>query len=418
MKKKRILTLMGSICLTLALVALLLPACAKEEVPVTPTPARPTPVAPTPAPTPAAPAEFEWPSSLKVTTTGVGSSTYAKWCGVMPIMEKSLGIKARIIPEGTDALKPIRLLNKECDFVDQAATCVAEAIEGVGANSDQQRLQLRLIWFGQSANWGYIVRGDSKIKTIYDIKKGTRMVDFTPAPSWYGHVISLIEGVGLILGEDVVIVPIGGYADVYRAVVDGRADITFASTSAAGMYEADANPRGVRWLDLPFEDKQLWEAIVKYSPTCSPTVMSQGVKSAWGHKGIGTAFLIYALAETDQELVYHLAKWFDENYDSFKDVEAMAATMSPDNFRDYLDSCPFPIAEGTTRYLKETGRWTAEDDEWNEAAIKLNTKYVDAWQAAVAEAKAKGIAVDCMNEEWMNLWNNAKKDFPRYKVRL
>lgn len=52
MKKKRLLTLMGSICLALVLMALLLPACAKEEAPVTPAPARPTPVAPAPAPTP------------------------------------------------------------------------------------------------------------------------------------------------------------------------------------------------------------------------------------------------------------------------------------------------------------------------------------------------------------------------------
>jgi len=39
MKKKRLLTLMGSICLVLVLVALLLPACAKEEAPVAPAPA-------------------------------------------------------------------------------------------------------------------------------------------------------------------------------------------------------------------------------------------------------------------------------------------------------------------------------------------------------------------------------------------
>lgn len=39
MKKKRLVTLMGSICLVLVLVALLLPACAKEEAPVAPAPA-------------------------------------------------------------------------------------------------------------------------------------------------------------------------------------------------------------------------------------------------------------------------------------------------------------------------------------------------------------------------------------------
>lgn len=39
MKRKRLLTLVGSICLILVLAALILPACAEEEAPVTPTPA-------------------------------------------------------------------------------------------------------------------------------------------------------------------------------------------------------------------------------------------------------------------------------------------------------------------------------------------------------------------------------------------
>ncbi len=52
MKKKRVLSLLGSICLILVLVALLLPACAKAPAPAAPTPGTPTP---TPTPAPAAP---------------------------------------------------------------------------------------------------------------------------------------------------------------------------------------------------------------------------------------------------------------------------------------------------------------------------------------------------------------------------
>lgn len=52
MKKKRLLTLFGSVCLILVLAALLLPACAREvaPTPVTPTPVTPTPVTPAPVP--------------------------------------------------------------------------------------------------------------------------------------------------------------------------------------------------------------------------------------------------------------------------------------------------------------------------------------------------------------------------------
>ncbi len=69
MKRKKLLTLVGSMCLILVLAALLLPACAKE-VPPTPAPPTPTPTPPviptpptppTPAPpTPAAPTEVHF----------------------------------------------------------------------------------------------------------------------------------------------------------------------------------------------------------------------------------------------------------------------------------------------------------------------------------------------------------------------
>lgn len=72
--KKKLLTIIGSICLVLVLAALLIPGCAKEApvtpapvtpAPVTPAPVTPTPVTPTPVtPTPVTPAPaaevFEW----------------------------------------------------------------------------------------------------------------------------------------------------------------------------------------------------------------------------------------------------------------------------------------------------------------------------------------------------------------------
>jgi len=50
--KKKLLTVIGSVCLVLVLAALLIPGCAREApvAPAAPTPAPPTPAAPTPAP--------------------------------------------------------------------------------------------------------------------------------------------------------------------------------------------------------------------------------------------------------------------------------------------------------------------------------------------------------------------------------
>jgi len=417
MKKKRLLTLVGSICLVLVLVALLLPACAKEEAPVTPTPARPTPVAPSPAPTPAAPTGFEWPKTLTVMCSAVGTSDHARWCGIASIMEKSTGMKVRVIPEDIDALRPTRVFQKECDCVSQSFGEVEMGIAGIGGYSDKERLPIRIMWYGNDTGWSLAVRGDSKLTSIYDIKKGTRVAVNMASTAMQLSTKGILEGLGLT-EEDVVMVPIGGYSDSIRSIGEGKADVTIFSPISSVTYEVAAAPKGLRWLDMPFEDKQLWEGILRYRCTSLPMVMSRGVKSALGKEGYDSSFVLFGLAEADQESVYHLAKWFNENFDAYKDVHANAARMSLDLFRGFLDFCSTPVAEGTIRYLKEIGKWTADDDEWNNAAIELNTKYIEAWQAAVAEAKAKGIVINYTNEEWVNLWNSYKKDFPRFKARL
>jgi len=413
--KKKLLTLLGSICLVLVLVALLLPACAKEEAPVAPTPARPTPVAPTPAPTPAAPAGYEWPDVLRVVSHSVGSSDYARWCGIAPLIEKSTGMKVRVTPEDIDTLKVVRLYEKECDLSTTSDGDVEMGICGAEAHSDKPRLRERIMWPGNDLFFSFCVRGDSKIKSIYDIKKGTRVVKITHSSAMQLGTTAIIEGLGL-RQEDIVWVPVGSFFGIVRAVMEGRADAGLFMTLSS--QEAEANPKGIRWLDLPFEDKQLWESLVKVRPTAMPVTVSWGPKSSLGHSVYGYTYVFFTLAENDQELMYHLAKWFNENYDAYKDTSANAARMGLDVFRNLLNYTSVPIAEGTIKYLKEIGEWAAKDDEWNQAGVEVNEKYIKAWEAAAAEAKSKGIEIDYKNEEWVDLWDAHKTGLPRLKIRL
>jgi len=69
LKRKRLLTLVGSICLVLVLAALLLPACAAEEAPAP---------APTPTPTPTAEV-FEWRFQTHWPTSSASYLPWKKW---------------------------------------------------------------------------------------------------------------------------------------------------------------------------------------------------------------------------------------------------------------------------------------------------------------------------------------------------
>lgn len=55
--------------------------------------------APAPAPAPAPAEKWEWPDSLLFGTQSIGTSNHAVTAGVAPVLEKTTGMRVRVIPE-------------------------------------------------------------------------------------------------------------------------------------------------------------------------------------------------------------------------------------------------------------------------------------------------------------------------------
>ena len=130
----------------------------------------------------------------------------------------------------------------------------------------------------------------------------------------------------------------------------------------------------------------------------------------------------HAKQSTDPELIYNLAKWLGENYEAYKGKHKSNEEMSMDNFRGYLDRARsmyyIPVHGGTVRYLKEKGKWSAEDEAWNEKNKALIKKYVEAYNAAIAAADEKKIEVAPKNKPWLALWGDYKKGLPLLGTKM
>jgi len=122
--------------------------------------------------------------------------------------------------------------------------------------------------------------------------------------------------------------------------------------------------------------------------------------------------------ETDPEMVYHYAKWLDENYDVYKDNHAWNKYMSIDILMQMVETSFIPVHDGLIKYLKEKGLWTAAHDARQEQNIELVTRYVDAFQEAIEMADDQGVIVDPSNEEWAELWYNYRDSLglPPYRM--
>jgi hypothetical protein len=106
----------------------------------------------------------------------------------------------------------------------------------------------------------------------------------------------------------------------------------------------------------------------------------------------------------EEEIAYTVTKAFHLKYDSFKDRYTRMDEYQLQRFADDLLKLTIPAHPGTIKYLKEVGVWTAKHDAHQAERLRVEAERLKAWGAALAEAKAKGIATKPGNEKWLNLW--------------
>lgn len=231
---------------------------------------------------------------------------------------------------------------------------------------------------------------------------------------------SFLAWAGLTL-DDAVLVPFGSFSALIRSIPDGKADVGFIpGLSHAATYEAEAAPHGLRWIELnPNEDPEGALRFWSVTPDRQFAVITEGVPSVQGTWGCLVVSPMAVRFDADEELVYHLTKWLHESWDSYKDKYRYCETsMTLEAMRTYLDSTIDPVHPGTIRYLKEIGQWTEADELRQEYNVNLVNRYIQAFQEAIKIADEKELWVNPANEEWLELWENYKKDIGIPKVRV
>lgn len=367
---------------------------------------------------------FKWPPMLRIATPTTQSASFASTNGWAPIFTSDTGVNVRVVPEDSELRRYMRFaINKEFEMASISIAESAASMEGQDGYKTQRAVPTRVMWFHNDTPWGFAVRGDSDIKTIYDLKKkGVRVALSTQSPPM---MIAVQEALPAFIGwtreeaaANWTFVPVGSYPDNCRTIPDGRADVAYVTPISSITFEMEAHPRGLRWLSMDRADTAGWDRFMQVRPQVLPITMDFGVKSAIGVDGLASAFIYFTRPDLDQEMVYRTTKWLHEAFDRYKEVHAIATRMSLDHFREYLDHSPLPVAEGTIRYLREIGKWTEADDAWNAQAIELMDRWIAARNAAIDEAESKKVRLHFENQEFLDIFAEHTKGIPVFKTRL
>lgn len=360
---------------------------------------------------------WKWPKSISLLTPAVEQAQYGMAVGFASVMEKETGVKISVVAINEDAERMKMVRKKEVVAHVMGTTSMVNCLVAKSsfASRDGGPYHVRTIWPAGYYGATLMVRGDSKIKTWRDIKPGTKRPSIPAIPGIEAGLIAFCSAWTGVDDKDLVKVPIGSPPANMASVVNGKADITIAPCNMSFVHEAAAGPYGLRFLELnPEKDPEAAARFLAVAPTYAFAPNEMGPKASLGIVMAVSYNDIETSADTDPELVYHFAKWLGENYNAYKDKHEMFTMWSVDFWRNYLNNALLPIHDGTIRYLKEIGLWTAADDKLQKENIEIIDRYIKGYQAAIAEADSKKIEVDPLNKKWMDLWDEHKASLPKF----
>jgi len=356
---------------------------------------------------------YQWPKHFSVVTPVVGTANHSLAVAWSSKFSKATGARVAVLPAPNGFARATWLNSGEGRISMLQASDYFDQMDGVqgyaskaGGPADTRVVNITLV-----TAWGYAVRGDSSIKSIDDVKAGTR-ISLAKSSSFLVSGIDALLALRGLKREDVDIVEVGSYGANTAVLAEGRVDVTFTSPISGPSYQAEAGPNGMRWLALPAPDKDR-AAYARYRKIMSgyvPQKTTAGVRSAVGLSMDHAFQANHVRADEDPEFVYQLLKWLDENHASYKGDFTHAHMMNVDNLVAFLEVGALqPLHEGTIRYLKEKGRWKAQYQARQDQLVALAKKREQGYRAAMQAAEKKGIAVDAGNAQWVAFWKDHRQ---------
>ena len=297
---------------------------------------------------------------LSCTTYSVGSTGYATSMGLMEAIQKNEGIKVKVVPAGTDKAKilPLKKDMMQLSLFTGAGQYYALMGLGVFGTSDWGPQPLRLVFAcPQGAIAGMMVRGDSGIKTLSDLK-GKRVVLIPASPACK----ALHEGYlafGGLTWDNVKVVNVSSWGAAWKSVIDGSADTAHCLVASSKAVELAASPHGIHWLPAPAEDKKGWARLNKLCPYLRPYKATKGAGVSEDKPGIIASYYygLICYPDLDEELVYKMTKGIWNGYDIYSPMHPSLKLWTKEGALK-TDRFLSPYHPGAIKFFKEVGVWT------------------------------------------------------------
>ena len=315
------------------------------------------------------------PRAVTIASNPAGTVFYAVASAFGKVVSEGTSFQMTVQPyTGTSTFLPL-LNSGEIDFGVNNAVDMALSYQGPerlkigGRNPYAHTPNARLVMRGAPLLVGLLVRKDSPLKSVHDVK-GKRVTGEYPAQLavWY-NLFGHLATAGLTWA-DVKVVPVPAANEGVDALVQGRADVTMHALNSAKIREADSTV-GVRHLSSdcsPQGEQRLSRAVPGYYTR----LMKTGSALAVVEDTCVVAYDIYLSthkAAADQVVGGTLKSVWD-NLEKLSPVHPIFKEWTRD--RAVAPDVTMPYHPAAVQFYKDQKVWSASMDEAQKKLLALN----------------------------------------------
>lgn len=320
------------------------------------------------------------PSTLVTTAYNTGTSGYSQMVAIGAMMKNKLGVDLRVLPGKNDVsrLSPVKAGKAQFTATGSDSVYAQEAVFTFGTQK-WGPMPVRLLMLNRSnACTNFAVADDVGVKSMSDLK-GKRVAWVRGSPALQKATEALLAFANVSLDE-VEKVEVGGWAASINGIIDGDIDAAITSTGSTFMLKMDASPRGVYHPPIAHSDADGWGRIQNLVPWYVQSICTDGPGIPDGKQdGVASVYpILIGLESLTDEIAYGMTKAMVENFADYEKGAPAAYGWALDK---QLEDFYLPTHDGTIRYMKEVGKWTAKAQANQDKLLARQAVLANAWKA-------------------------------------
>lgn len=291
--------------------------------------------------------------TLSMGTNPQGSLAYATGSAVSKVAIEQGDIRMRVVPQGGPNVVIPLVNNGELEFSIANGVVAAMAYRGENAEFRRANENIRVAAVLFDLHNGFMVRADSDIHTIADLK-GRRAATGYLKQTILGTNSSAVLATAGLSYDDLKGVPVPNGVRGVEDFEAGAVDTTWFSISAGRVRQADAAVGGIRILPVPDTDEN--DAIIGdlvpggWVSTVEPGPNYVGISQPTGV--FTTPFVILTGSSVPDDTVYDLVRALHDNKAA---LEASSGSFSGFDPAAMNTDIGVPFHPGALKYFAETG---------------------------------------------------------------